>query len=197
MLNKQQLHELVIDGLPVALFMVDSDYRIIEFNKAAEQITGKKRSEVLGLQCFELFSSNLCQFDCPMLESKEYCQPCVGRKALIRINEGEELPILFSSRAIVDDSGKFLPHYLEKGILARDPFESIDQNGVGFLMDYALKQGRSTRPELKVGICGEHGGDPRSVEFCHRVGMDYVSCSPFRVPIARLAAAQAVLKEKS
>ncbi|MFC2137524.1 pyruvate, phosphate dikinase [Bacteroidota bacterium] len=93
-----------------------------------------------------------------------------------------------------DDAGKFLPIYLEKGILKNDPFQVLDQEGVGQLVDMGVKKGRSTRSKLKVGICGEHGGEPSSVEFCHRVGMNYVSCSPFRVPIARLAAAQAALR---
>ena len=94
-----------------------------------------------------------------------------------------------------DDVGKFLPIYLKKGILKNDPFQILDQEGVGQLVDMGVKKGRSTRSDLKVGICGEHGGEPSSVEFCHRVGMNYVSCSPYRVPIARLAAAQATLKE--
>ena len=94
-----------------------------------------------------------------------------------------------------DDVGKFLPDYIAKSILATDPFQTLDQDGVGQLVALGIEKGRSTRPDLKVGICGEHGGDPASVDFCHRVGMDYVSCSPFRVPIARLAAAQAVLRE--
>ena len=94
-----------------------------------------------------------------------------------------------------DDIGKFLPTYLEKGLLKVDPFVSIDVNGVGRLIEMAVAKGRQGRPGLKVGICGEHGGDPASIEFCHRAGLDYVSCSPFRVPIARLAAAQAALKE--
>jgi len=92
-----------------------------------------------------------------------------------------------------DDSGKFLPVYVEKGILPEDPFVSIDKNGVGKLVRMACELGRSTRPTIKLGICGEHGGDPESVIFCHTVGLDYVSCSPFRVPIARLAAAHAAL----
>jgi pyruvate,orthophosphate dikinase len=92
-----------------------------------------------------------------------------------------------------DDGGKFLPEYLEQGIFAQDPFVSIDQNGVGQLVELAVRKGRAARPELKVGICGEHGGDPASIEFCHRAGLDYVSCSPYRVPIARLAAAHAAL----
>ncbi len=94
-----------------------------------------------------------------------------------------------------DDAGKFLPIYLKKGILKNDPFQVLDQHGVGQLVDMGIKKGRSSREKLKVGICGEHGGEPSSVEFCHRVGMNYVSCSPFRVPIARLAAAQAALKD--
>ncbi|MFQ6113855.1 MAG: pyruvate, phosphate dikinase, partial [bacterium] len=96
-----------------------------------------------------------------------------------------------------DDAGKFLHEYVEKGILPFDPFQSIDQEGVGQLIAIGVERGRKTRPDLKIGICGEHGGDPDSVKFCHRVGMDYVSCSPFRVPIARLAAAQAVIEESS
>ncbi|MCD6334875.1 MAG: pyruvate, phosphate dikinase [Candidatus Latescibacteria bacterium] len=94
------------------------------------------------------------------------------------------------------DDAKFLPDYLAAEIWEKDPFQTIDQDGVGALIRIGVEKGRSTRSDLEVGICGEHGGDPASVEFCHRVGMDYVSCSPFRVPIARLAAAQAVLKEK-
>ncbi len=93
-----------------------------------------------------------------------------------------------------DDAGKFLPIYLKKGLLKSDPFQTLDQEGVGQLVEIGTSKGRSTKPDLKVGICGEHGGDPESVEFCYRVGMNYVSCSPFRVPIARLAAAQASLR---
>jgi pyruvate,orthophosphate dikinase len=95
-----------------------------------------------------------------------------------------------------DDMAGFLPAYLEKNILANDPFQTIDQDGVGELIKIGIERGRKTRKDLKVGICGEHGGEPKSVEFCHKAGMNYVSCSPFRVPIARLAAAQAQAKEK-
>jgi pyruvate,orthophosphate dikinase len=95
-----------------------------------------------------------------------------------------------------DDIGGFLPDYIKKGILPEDPFQTIDQEGIGELIQIGIQRGRKTNKKLEVGICGEHGGDPRSVEFCHNAGMDYVSCSPFRVPIAKLAAAQAVLKEK-
>jgi pyruvate,orthophosphate dikinase len=90
-----------------------------------------------------------------------------------------------------DDIGGFLPEYLDKKILEVDPFQVLDRDSVGRLVETGVKKGRATRPGLKVGICGEHGGEPNSVEFCHMVGMDYVSCSPYRVPIARLAAAQA------
>ncbi len=96
-----------------------------------------------------------------------------------------------------DDAGKFLPEYVAKKILPGDPFVSVDQEGVGALMDWAVQNGRKTRGNLKVGICGEHGGDPASVEFCHHINLDYVSCSPFRVPIARLAAAQAAVRGKA
>jgi pyruvate,orthophosphate dikinase len=94
-----------------------------------------------------------------------------------------------------DDIGGFLPEYLDKKILPEDPFQSIDQDAIGKLMEIAVEGGRKTRPDLKIGICGEHGGEPKSVEFCHRIGLNYVSCSPFRVPIARLAAAQAAIKD--
>lgn len=93
-----------------------------------------------------------------------------------------------------DDIGGFLPYYLEKKILPDDPFQTLDQEGIGQLIEIGVQKGRTTRPDLKVGICGEHGGDPESVKFCHRVGFNYVSCSPFRVPIARLAAAQAAIE---
>jgi pyruvate, orthophosphate dikinase len=101
-----------------------------------------------------------------------------------------------------DDAGRFLPTYVMsekdggKAIFKDDPFQSLDQSGVGQLVQMGIERGRATRPKLKVGICGEHGGESKSVKFCHRVGMNYVSCSPYRVPIARLAAAQAVTEEK-
>ena len=94
-----------------------------------------------------------------------------------------------------DDVGSFVPDYIEKGILEKDPFQILDQEGVGQLVEIGIKRGRSTRPGLKVGICGEHGGNPQTIAFCHKIGMNYVSCSPFRVPIARLAAAQASLQQ--
>jgi pyruvate,orthophosphate dikinase len=93
-----------------------------------------------------------------------------------------------------DDSVSFLPAYAELDIVDTNPFASIDQKGVGELMEITRDRGRQTRPDIKLGICGEHGGEPASVKFCHRLGLDYVSCSPFRIPIARLAAAQAALE---
>jgi pyruvate,orthophosphate dikinase len=95
-----------------------------------------------------------------------------------------------------DDSGSFLEHYQDQGIFNHDPFVSIDREGVGELIELATKRGRKVRSDIKLGICGEHGGDPASVTFCHQIGLDYVSCSPYRVPIARLAAAQAALKDQ-
>src|SRR6202165_5881097 len=96
-----------------------------------------------------------------------------------------------------DAEASFIPVYLEKKILREDPFQIIDQDGVGEMMRMAMERGRMTRQDLKIGICGEHGGDPTSVDFCHKLGLDYVSCSPFRVPVARLAAAQSVLREQA
>ena len=93
-----------------------------------------------------------------------------------------------------DDAGAFLPEYVAKGIYEADPFASLDQEGVGGMIKIAVEKGRSTRANIKLGICGEHGGDPETIDFCHRVGLTYVSCSPYRVPIARLAAAQAAIK---
>jgi pyruvate,orthophosphate dikinase len=94
-----------------------------------------------------------------------------------------------------DDVNTFLPDYLRANILPNDPFQSIDETGVGQLVDIACRKGRVSNPKLHLGICGEHGGDPASIFFCHKIGLDYVSCSPFRVPVARLCAAQAVLEE--
>jgi pyruvate,orthophosphate dikinase len=93
-----------------------------------------------------------------------------------------------------DDAGRFLPSYIDRGILADDPFQVLDTEGVGRLVGIAVEDGRRVRPNIKLGICGEHGGEPRSIAFCHSLGLDYVSCSPFRVPIARLAAAHAALE---
>ena len=95
-----------------------------------------------------------------------------------------------------DDAAKFLKDYYDKKIFEQDPFATLDQKGVGKLVEMAVKLGKQTRPDISLGICGEHGGDPATIEFCHRVGLTYVSCSPYRVPVARLAAAQAAIHEK-
>ena len=110
---------------------------------------------------------------------------CFGTNDLTQMTFG-------SSR---DDAGKFLPAYYANKIYESDPFARLDTTGVGKLMEMAVKLGKAERPSIHCGICGEHGGDPSSIEFCHKIGLDYVSCSPFRVPIARLAAAQAAIKE--
>ena len=115
----------------------------------------------------------------------QYCGHTFGTNDLTQMTFG------FSR----DDIGTFLPDYLGREVLPADPFQTLDQTGVGGLVDMAVTKGRGVKKDLKVGICGEHGGDPKSVEFCHRVGMDYVSCSPYRVPVARLAAAQAALRD--
>jgi pyruvate,orthophosphate dikinase len=96
-----------------------------------------------------------------------------------------------------DDAGRFLPDYVAAGIVEKDPFVTLDQEGVGDLIAIAAERGRDTRPDIKLGICGEHGGDPASIRFCHKAGLDYVSCSPYRVPIAKLAAAQAAIEAKT
>jgi pyruvate,orthophosphate dikinase len=96
-----------------------------------------------------------------------------------------------------DDAGAFLPEYVRMEILKDDPFQVLDPDGVGLLVDWGVKRGRETKPDLKVGICGEHGGDPSSIAFCYKAGMNYVSCSPFRVPVARLAAAHSVLEGRA
>ena len=96
-----------------------------------------------------------------------------------------------------DAEARFLLDYVDKGILPKNPFQTIDREGVGELMKIGVEKGRRTRPDIKLGICGEHGGDARSVHFCHKIGLNYVSCSPFRIPIARLAAAQAALGSKN
>ena len=96
-----------------------------------------------------------------------------------------------------DDAGKFLGYYVDNGILPHDPFVSIDQSGVGQLIEMAVEKGRAVKPNIKLGICGEHGGDPDSIHYCHNIGLEYVSCSPFRVPIARLAAAHIAINTKS
>jgi pyruvate,orthophosphate dikinase len=113
----------------------------------------------------------------------------VGEVLAARTNDLTQMGFGFSR----DDIGGFLREYIDKGILPNDPFQSIDQAGIGQLIRMGIERGRKSRRELEVGICGEHGGDPASIDFCHRVKMDYVSCSPFRVPIARLAAAQAAV----
>ena len=95
-----------------------------------------------------------------------------------------------------DDAGKFLGEYVWRGILEKDPFVSIDREGVGVLVELASREGKRSNEKIRMGICGEHGGDPESIAFCHEIGLDYVSCSPFRVPVARLAAAQAALGKK-
>jgi pyruvate,orthophosphate dikinase len=118
-------------------------------------------------------------------------------RACIRADEIAEQADFFSfgtnDLTQTDAEGKFLTHYLEDGVLEKNPFETLDVDGVGDLMRIAVERGRSAKPDLKLGICGEHGGEPKSVAFCHEIGLDYVSCSPYRVPLARLAAAQAAL----
>ncbi len=131
----------------------------------------------------------------------EAVRACVRAAAIAEVTEffsfgTNDLTQATFSFSREDAEQKFLPFYVEHGILPENPFEALDIHGVGRLMKLAVGAGRGVQPDLKVGICGEHGGHPRSIEFCHTVELDYVSCSSFRVPIARLAAAQAALREK-
>jgi pyruvate,orthophosphate dikinase len=156
-------------------------------------ITQKVYAEVLekyGLKKIKYLFGTMIEIPRASLMGAELSQPAAFFS--FGTNDMTQMGFGFSR----DDIGSFLPEYIKKGILPEDPFQTIDQAGIGELIKIGIQRGRSTRRDLEVGICGEHGGEPRSVEFCHRVKMDYVSCSPFRVPIAKLAAAQAVLKEK-
>jgi PEP-utilizing family enzyme/Hsp20/alpha crystallin family protein len=134
------------------------------------------------------------EFDVADFTGAELTVEVLGPVVTVR---GEQIETEADSGLSRDDAeGKFLTRYLEDGVLARDPFVTLDQSGVGALMPVAVERGRSVNPSLTIGICGEHGGDPDSVKFCHGLGLDYVSCSPYRVTVARLAAAQGALAER-
>jgi len=156
--------------------------------------------------CDRVYSETIKKFGIPKIDYSFGTMIEIPRAALLadRLAEASEF-FSFGTNDLTqmgfgfsrDDIGAFLPDYLNKNILPKDPFQAIDQDGIGQLIKIGIERGRSKKQNLKVGICGEHGGEPSSIEFCHRVGMNYVSCSPFRVPIARLAAAQAaVVNEK-
>ncbi len=170
--------------IPLSMTKDELDKMKAEFDKIAEEVLpkAKKPVKVLFGTMIELPRAALCAHE--LAKTAEFFS--FGTNDLTQTTMG-------LSR---DDSGRFLPEYVNHGIFAKDPFQSLDTEGVGQLVAMAVERGKSTRPDIKLGICGEHGGDPASIHFCHKVGLAYVSCSPFRVPIARLAAAQAALQEK-
>jgi len=176
----------VLPEIMVPLIGTKAEFDYLEeiIRQVAEEVIARKKVKVKYLVGTMIEIPRACTVADKIAETAEFFS--FGTNDLTQMGFG------FSR----DDVGVFLPDFLEKKILPGDPFESLDQEGIGTLVKMGIEKGRSTRPKLKVGICGEHGGEPESVKFCARVGMDYVSCSPYRVPIARLAAAQAALEAK-
>jgi len=170
--------------VPLIGTKAEFDYLEAIVRRVADEVIAKKKAKVRYMVGTMIEIPRACTVADKIAETAEFFS--FGTNDLTQMGFGY-------SR---DDVGVFLPDYLAKKILPGDPFESLDQEGIGALVEMGIRKGRSTRPKLKVGICGEHGGEPESVKFCARVGMDYVSCSPYRVPIARLAAAQAALEEQ-
>ncbi len=171
--------------VPLIGTKAELDYLEAIIRKVADEVIAKKKSKIEYLVGTMIEIPRACTVADKVAETAEFFS--FGTNDLTQMGFGY-------SR---DDIGVFLPDYLEKKVLPGDPFESLDQDGIGALIEMGIQKGRSTRPKLKVGICGEHGGEPNSVKFCARVGMNYVSCSPYRVPIARLAAAQAALEGRA
>jgi len=171
--------------IPVTCVQTELSHQKVIFDKVHKEV-----SEKFGLKNFPVMYGTMIEIPRAALRAGKMAE--VAEFFSFGTNDLTQMSFGFSR----DDIGSFLPDYLNSKILPADPFQTIDQDGVGELMQIGIERGRATRKNLKVGICGEHGGDPDSVEFCHKIGMNYVSCSPFRVPIARLAAAQAALKYK-
>lgn len=171
--------------IPLAMTKKELDIMKVEFDRIYAEVFGAsdKKVNVLFGTMIELPRAALCADE--LAKTAQFFS--FGTNDLTQTTMG-------LSR---DDAGRFLPDYVDQAVFPKDPFQSLDQEGVGQLVSMAVEKGKKTRPEIKLGICGEHGGDPASIGFCHKVGLAYVSCSPFRVPIARLAAAHAALKEKS
>jgi pyruvate,orthophosphate dikinase len=167
--------------IPLVATRAELDYLKVVIARAADAVMGEKNARV------DYLVGTMIELPRAALRASEIAQSAeffsFGTNDLTQTTFG-------ISR---DDSTRFINEYLEKRVIADDPFVTLDQEGVGELVSIAAERGRHTRPGLKLGICGEHGGDPRSIQFCARIGLDYVSCSPFRVPIARIAAAQAAL----
>ncbi len=178
-----------IDVKPEIMVPLVGHYRELEMQKEVIDKTAKEVMKEKGVE-LEYLVGTMIELPRAALTADEVAQ--VAQFFSFGTNDLTQTTFGLSR----DDAGKFLPMYVEKGILERDPFVALDQKGVGELIKIGVEKGRKTRPDLKVGICGEHGGEPSSVIFCHNNGFNYVSCSPYRVPVARLAAAQAVIKEK-
>jgi pyruvate,orthophosphate dikinase len=170
--------------IPLAMTKMELDKMKAEFDAIAKEVLpkAKKPVKIMFGTMIELPRAALCANE--LAKTAEFFS--FGTNDLTQTTMG-------LSR---DDAGRFLPDYVNAAIFAKDPFQSLDVEGVGQLVAMAVEKGKATRPDIKLGICGEHGGDPASIHFCHKVGLAYVSCSPFRVPIARLAAAQAALADK-
>jgi len=182
-LGKKVLPEIMI---PVTCCEKELD----EMKAICERVYGEVKSKY-GLKRLDYLFGTMIEIPRACLMANKMAQP--AQFFSFGTNDLTQMGFGFSR----DDIGGFAPDYLKKGILPADPFNILDQEGIGQLIEMAIERGRSVRPDLKVGICGEHGGEESSVKFCHRVGMNYVSCSPFRVPIARLALAQAVAEENA
>jgi len=171
--------------IPVTCAKAELDHQKVIVDKVYKEVLAK-----FGLKKIDFMYGTMIEIPRAALQAAEMAK--TAEFFSFGTNDLTQMGFGFSR----DDIGSFLPDYINSKILPADPFQTIDQDGIGELMKIGIERGRSVRKDLKVGICGEHGGDPDSVKFCHRVGMNYVSCSPFRVPIARLAAAQAALEEK-
>ena len=209
--QEKYILDALMERIPDFIYFKDKESHFIRVNHAlAERIGVVSPGEIIGKSDFDLFTEEHAQEAYAdekliietgaSLLGKEEKENWVDGK--LTWSSSSKMPLFDSGGQVVgtfgmsrDDSAGFLRQYDEQSILEKDPFVSIDIDGVGELVEIGATRGRATRPDLKIGICGEHGGDPASIEFCHRVGMDYVSCSPYRVPIARLAAAQAALKK--
>lgn len=178
-----------IDAFPEIMIPLVGNWKELKHQEEIIRHVAQKVMEETGVK-FDYLTGTMIEVPRGAITAKEIAQ--VAEFFSFGTNDLTQTTLGLSR----DDSARFLPFYVEIEIYKRDPFETIDQDGVGFLMKYAVKQGRKTRKNLKIGICGEHGGEPASIEFCHKIGLDYVSCSPFRVPIARLAAARASIIEK-